>query len=110
MKQSLKAVLPRLSEMTPFARYVSEPFEGQKFIAHCYPGGEKRLLSRCYQAGMPVRVLIGPEGDFSPEEVQLALDKGYIPVSLGASRLRTETAGVVACHTIHTVNEIAGLE
>ena len=110
MKQSLKAVLPRIEEMTPFARYVSEPFDGQKFIAHCYPGGEKRLLSCCYRAGASVRVLIGPEGDFSPEEVQLALDNGYIPVSLGASRLRTETAGVVACHTIHIVNEIAGLE
>lgn len=110
MKQSLKAVLPRIEEMTPFVRYVSEPFEGQKFIAHCYPGDEKRLLSRCYEAGKPVRILIGPEGDFSPEEVQLALEKGYVPVSLGASRLRTETAGVVACHTIHVVNELAGIE
>lgn len=110
MKQSLKAVLPQLAEMTPFARFVSAPFEGMKFIAHCHPGSEKQLLSVCYRAGSNARVLIGPEGDFSPEEVQLALDNGYIPVSLGSARLRTETAGIVACHTIHTVNELAGLE
>lgn len=110
MKQSLKAVLPRLDEMTPFERYVNEPFQGQKFIAHCYADSERRLLSQCYVAGADARVLIGPEGDFSPEEVALAVARGYIPVSLGASRLRTETAGVAACHTLHTINEIAGLE
>lgn len=110
MKQSLKAVLPRLEEMTPFERYVREPFHGQKFIAHCYAGSERCLLSQSYKAGAAVKVLIGPEGDFSPEEVRLAVDNGYVPVSLGAARLRTETAGIVACHTLHTVNEIAGLE
>lgn len=110
MKQSLKAVLPRLEEMTLFERYVSEPFQGQKFIAHCYADSERRLLSQCYEAGADARILIGPEGDFSPEEVALAVACGYLPVSLGASRLRTETAGVVACHTLHTINEIAGLE
>lgn len=110
MKQSLKAVLPRMEEMTPFERYVREEFDGQKFIAHCYADSERKLLSQCYKPGADVRILIGPEGDFSPEEVQLAIDNGYQPISLGASRLRTETAGVVACHTIHTVNEIAALE
>ena len=110
MKQSLKAVLPRLEEMTPFERYVTQEYDGQKFIAHCHAESERKLLSQCYKPGSRARVLIGPEGDFSPEEVQLALSHGYVPVSLGASRLRTETAGVVACHTIHTVNEIASLE
>lgn len=110
MKQSLKAVLPRVDEMTPFERYVQEPFDGQKFIAHCYKDEERRLLSQAYQPGSSARILIGPEGDFSPEEVKLAIDNGYIPISLGASRLRTETAGVAACHTLHTVNELAGLE
>lgn len=110
MKQSLKAVLPRMEEMTPFERYVREEFDGQKFIAHCYADSERKLLSQCYTAGANVRILVGPEGDFSPEEVQLAISNGYIPISLGASRLRTETAGVVACHTIHTINEIAALE
>lgn len=110
MKQSLKATLPRIEEMTRFEKYVTQPFEGRKFIAHCYEGAERCLLSQCYRPGMQARILIGPEGDFSPEEVQLAIDNGYRAVSLGASRLRTETAGVVACHTLHTVNEIAGLE
>ena len=110
MKQSLKAVLPRLEEMTPFERYVKEEFDGQKFIAHCHADSERQLLSQCYKPGSPVRVLIGPEGDFSEDEVALAEGKGFKPCSLGASRLRTETAGVVACHTIHTVNEIAALE
>lgn len=110
MKQSLKAVLPRLEEMTPFEHYVREPYDGQKFIAHCHTESERQLLSQCYTPGSRVRVLIGPEGDFSPEEVELAMANGYRPISLGASRLRTETAGVVACHTIHTVNEIASLE
>jgi 16S rRNA (uracil1498-N3)-methyltransferase len=110
MKQSLKAVLPQLREMTPFDRYVREPFDGLKFIAHCHDDSERHLLSQCYKAGSAVRILIGPEGDFSPEEVQTAIDNGYVPVSLGASRLRTETAAMVACHTIHTINEIAGLE
>ena len=110
MKQSLKAVLPRIDEMTPFERYVREPFDGQKFIAHCYADEERKLLSQTYKAGSSARILIGPEGDFSPEEVTLAIENGYVPISLGASRLRTETAGVVACHTLHTLNEVAGLE
>lgn len=110
MKQSLKAVLPQLSSMTSFDSYVRQPFEGQKFIAHCHSDSERILLSQSYQAGSNARILIGPEGDFSPEEVQLAIDNGYVPISLGASRLRTETAGVVACHTLHTINELAGLE
>ena len=110
MKQSLKAVLPRIDEMTPFERYVREPFDGQKFIAHCYADEERKLLSQTYKAGSSARILIGPEGDFSPEEVSLALENGYVPISLGVSRLRTETAGVVACHTLHTLNEVAGLE
>lgn len=110
MKQSLKAVLPQMSDMTPFDKYVQEEFDGMKFIAHCHADSERKLLSQCYKAGTKVRILIGPEGDFSTEEVQLAMENGYIPVSLGASRLRTETAAMVACHTIHTVNEIAALE
>lgn len=110
MKQSIKAVLPCIEAMTPFEKYVREPYDGQKFIAHCYADSERILLSQCYKAGSCARILIGPEGDFSPEEVQLAIANGYQPISLGASRLRTETAALAACHTLHTVNEIAGLE
>ena len=106
MKQSLKATLPRLDEMTGLADYLAEPFEGQKFIAHCIAGEERRLLSREVRAGESVRVLIGPEGDFTADEVRLAMAAGYVPVSLGRERLRTETAALAAVHTVHVVNEL----
>lgn len=104
MKQSLKATLPQLNSMTAFKEFVSRPFEGQKFIAHCYDENDKFLLKQKYIPGNNALILIGPEGDFSPEEVKLALENGFLPISLGESRLRTETAGVVACHTIHVLN------
>jgi RNA methyltransferase, RsmE family len=106
MKQSLKATLPELQGMTDFRKFVETPFDGQKFIAHCYKDTERILLTQSYKPGSNVTVLIGPEGDFSEEEVQLALKNGFIPVSLGNSRLRTETAALVACHTVNVMNEI----
>lgn len=106
MKQSLKASLPRIDGMTDLLKYLEEPFDGQKFIAHCYKESERFLLSRELAAGTRVRVLIGPEGDFSTEEVAAALRAGYRPVSLGESRLRTETAAWAACHTVHVINEL----
>ena len=105
MKQSEKAVLPQLLEMTGFEQYVQQAFDGQKMIPHCHPG-EKPLLSRSYRKGENVRILIGPEGDFSEEEVALALTHGYQAVSLGETRLRTETAALVVCQTIHILNQI----
>ena len=92
IKQSLKARLPQLNEMTDFNKFITQPFKGQKFIAHCYEG-EKPL------------VLIGPEGDFSEKEVQKAIENGFTPISLGKSRLRTETAALVACHTLNLQNQ-----
>jgi 16S rRNA (uracil1498-N3)-methyltransferase len=97
MKQSLKARLPRLNPMTDFDRFICTPRSGQKFIAHCYET-EKPLLQNLLKTGEDAVVLIGPEGDFSQEEVQRALSAGYQAVSLSASRLRTETAALVACH------------
>ena len=91
IKQSLKARLPRLNEMTDFNKFVRQPFNGQKFIAHCYEG-EKPLLKDILKQGEDALVLIGPEGDFSEEEVKTAVAQGFQPVSLGRSRLRTETA------------------
>ena len=105
MKQSLKAVCPQLDEMTDFKSFVRRPFDGDKFIAHCQ-GHERVLLSQACTAGRDTLVLIGPEGDFSPEEIELALSCGFRPISLGDSRLRTETAGVAACHTLHVINQI----
>lgn len=106
MKQSLKATLPRLEGMTDFRKFVEQPFEGQKFIAHCYKESERNLLTKLYRPGSNMLILIGPEGDFSEEEVELALKNGFEPVSLGNSRLRTETAALAACHTIHVINEL----
>ena len=106
MKQSEKAWLPDLHDMTDFKKFILQKFDGQKFIAHCYPS-EKKLLAQAYRKNENVLILIGPEGDFSEEEVRLAEEQGFIPVSLGASRLRTETAALMACQTIHIVNQIS---
>ncbi|MDR1335900.1 MAG: 16S rRNA (uracil(1498)-N(3))-methyltransferase [Tannerella sp.] len=100
MKQSQKAVLPVLNEMQPFHSFIRRAFEGRKFIAHCYPGEKESLKNACHP-GADALVLIGPEGDFSEEEVASAEQSGFIPVSLSDSRLRTETAALVACHTLH---------
>lgn len=104
MKQSQKATLPALAGMTDFHAFVSRPFEGRKFIAHCEEG-EKPLLKQTYHPGENALILIGPEGDFSPEEIAFAMKQGFEPISLGDSRLRTETAALVACHTIHVLNQ-----
>lgn len=104
MKQSQKATLPRLSGMVDFKTFVTTPFEGRKFIAHCEEG-EKPLLKSTYRPGENALILIGPEGDFSPEEIELAKANGFEAISLGESRLRTETAALVACHTIHILNQ-----
>ena len=79
-------------------------FKGQKFIAHCYEG-EKPLLKDILRSGEDALVMIGPEGDFSEEEVAKAIAAGFQPVSLGKSRLRTETAALVACHTLNLLNQ-----
>ena len=104
MKQSQKALLPELEGMVSFTDFVRRPFDGRKFIAHCEEG-EKQLLKQTYHPGENALVLIGPEGDFSPEEIRLARENGFEPISLGRSRLRTETAALVACHTLHVLND-----
>lgn len=106
MKQSIKAYHPRLNELKKFKELIasSAGFTGQKFIAHCRDG-EKQPLKTAYRKGSDALVLIGPEGDFSADEVKIANENGFIAVSLGTSRLRTETAAVVACHTINLLNE-----
>jgi len=104
MKQSLNANLPKINSLTPFKTLVTSSFEGKKYIAHCYPQNKKELKNS-YEAGENALILIGPEGDFSKEEVELAIKNNFIPISLGSSRLRTETAGIVACHTINLLNE-----
>lgn len=104
MKQSVKAYKPKLNEPCDFGQVLEKAEASQKFIAHCYEE-EKILLKEAYTQGSDVLILIGPEGDFSQEEVQAAIAAGYKPVSLGNSRMRTETAGIVACHTINLLND-----
>jgi 16S rRNA (uracil1498-N3)-methyltransferase len=104
MKQSQKAYLPLLSPVHDFKKFIIKPFSGDKFIAHCL-NDEKKPLRDLVKRGRDVLILIGPEGDFSTEEVGFAIAQGFIPVSLGESRLRTETAGLVACHTVNLLNQ-----
>ena len=99
MKQSHKALKPVLVNMMKFKDFVQQEFDGQKFIAHCYEGEKTPLFGHVNPDGDTL-VLIGPEGDFSMEEVKLAEAHGFTGISLGESRLRTETAGIVAVHTM----------
>lgn len=111
MKQSHKAWKPVLNEMTSFERFVKQERKGDKFICHCYSqddieeGEDKPFLMDVLQHGAESTVLIGPEGDFSVDEVKLALQYGYRSVSLGTSRLRTETAALVAVHMMQLINQ-----
>lgn len=109
MKQSLKAYRPELHPLTAFRDVVTAPFEGRKFIAHCdqarTPGG-KAYLASTLRTGEPSLVLIGPEGDFSPAEIDLALQHGFEEITLGTQRLRTETAALTATVMAAVVNGI----
>jgi 16S rRNA (uracil1498-N3)-methyltransferase len=105
MKQSQQASLPTVDEMTPFDLFIAQPFSGQKFIAHCY-NQEKTPLAQLYTKGENALILIGPEGDFSEEEVEKAIQNGFQSVTLGENRLRTETACLAAVHTIHVINHL----
>lgn len=107
MKQSKKAYLPKLNEQCDFYDFIRRQDLGQRFIAHCYEH-DKKSLHDLYVPGQDATIMIGPEGDFSETEVEKALQIGFSPVSLGNSRLRTETAGVVACHTMDLLSEMKG--
>ena len=97
VKQSLKAYHPLLHDLTPFSQVLSMPFSGRRFIAHCARAvKEKIYLPSTLRPGEDALILIGPEGDFSPEETASAVAAGFVEITLGRQRLRTETAGVVA--------------
>lgn len=104
VKQSRKAWKPIVNDLIDFNAFVNQPRPGRKFIAHCYDEIERvDLFNRLYdhQSDEPITILVGPEGDFSIEEVRLAEKYGYISISLGNSRLRTETAGLAAVMMAH---------
>ena len=103
MKQSLQMQLPKLNEAISYKEFVNQDISGQLFIAHCEEQ-EKTQFHSLVTPKQSYTILIGPEGDFSTSEIKLALDKGFAPVALGNTRLRTETAGIVACHTAALLN------
>ncbi|MBQ6965073.1 MAG: 16S rRNA (uracil(1498)-N(3))-methyltransferase [Bacteroidaceae bacterium] len=116
MKQSRKAWKPVLNEMVDFKAFVQQVEERekasgkpmQKFICHCYEEegvGDKVALKEAVRGGEDVLVMVGPEGDFSIDEVKMAEEKGFQSVTLGKSRLRTETAALVAVHIINLINQ-----
>ncbi len=106
MKQSLKAFMPRLNEAISFKEFIADKSASKavKCIAHCEETDKKSLKSVLLPKEKYL-ILIGPEGDFSIEEINIAKKAGFIPVALGESRLRTETAAIVACHSVAFVNE-----
>lgn len=104
MKQSVKAYLPRLNELTPFKDFVSNCKSKFRYIAHC-EDSEKIFLKNEPLKNQDILILIGPEGDFSPEEIEFARQHAFQEITLGDSRLRTETAGVVACTVVNIINQ-----
>jgi len=103
IKQSLKAYHPVLNEPQPFSKFLTQPFNGQKFIAHCETGEKADLNSQLVKQSRYL-TLIGPEGDFTPNEIADALQSGFKAITLGESRLRTETAALEACFEINFLN------
>lgn len=118
VKQSHKAWKPVVNELESFKEFIQTPRPSRKFICHCYEEIEKKdffqeisSLSNAADgkdasSSADITVLVGPEGDFSIDEVRLALENGYESVSLGTSRLRTETAGLVAVHMAHIARRL----
>ena len=104
MKQSLSCYLPKLNAPIPFSEFIANKMEGQLFVAHC-EDTNKASLKQTIKPQLPTTILIGPEGDFSVKEIETALANDFIPVTLGETRLRTETAAIVACHSVAFVNE-----
>ncbi|NND10892.1 MAG: 16S rRNA (uracil(1498)-N(3))-methyltransferase [Flavobacteriaceae bacterium] len=104
MKQSLQCYLPKLNEPISFKEFLLLDIKGQKFIAHC-EDSNKKSMKNSLMKGEDVTILIGPEGDFSVKEIEMALSRSYIPVTLGNTRLRTETAAIVACNAVVILND-----
>ena len=106
MKQSLKAVLPSMEPLTTLSAFLKGcGVEGQRFVGWCDDSAPRQLLAKTYTPGADVAILIGPEGDFTPEEIEECRAAGFIPVTMGDNRLRTETAALVGCDTIHIINQ-----
>jgi 16S rRNA (uracil1498-N3)-methyltransferase len=105
MKQSLQTFQPVVNIETSFQDFIGLGLEGSRMIAHCYSDIHRDSISAAYRRGQDAIIMIGPEGDFTREEVSQAISAGFIPIHLGRSRLRAETAGLSACHSIYFINQ-----
>ena len=105
MKQSLNCYLPKLNESISFKNFIKQDFNGDLFIAHCEET-DRASLKKLLQPKKHITILIGPEGDFSVKEIEQALQNKFKPITLGDTRLRTETAAIVACHSVAFMNEL----
>lgn len=104
VKQSIQAYHPILNEAVPFSEFIVKDTVAKKMIAHCIDGEPRKYVSELVEPAQHYLILIGPEGDFSPAEIELALQNGFNPLTLGNSRLRTETAGLAACFEVNYLN------
>jgi len=105
MKQSLKARKPILNPPCSFSDFLERNHQGILMLANCNSKTERKSITDVYRKGASAVIMIGPEGDFSEQETEIAFDKGVIPIHLGNSRLRTETAGLAACHSVYFINQ-----
>ena len=106
MKQSLKATLPVFRGLVKYQDFIESIDTPLKYMGYCAPDVERREFAKEFPGKGDVTVMIGPEGDFSPEEVMLAMNKGFVPVTFGESRLRTETAALFAVTAIHVIDQL----
>jgi 16S rRNA (uracil1498-N3)-methyltransferase len=106
MKQSLKATLPNIPDMIDFKLFISSVKECDRYMGYCDKDYPRREFVKEYDGRKDVTILVGPEGDFSPEEVQIAVEAGFIPVTFGNTRLRTETAALYAVAAVHTLDNM----
>jgi 16S rRNA (uracil1498-N3)-methyltransferase len=104
VKQSLTAYHPLLNQATTFSDLMKREFVGERLIAHCIDDSAKQFISDMVSKYQSYLVLIGPEGDFTPAELNAALQNGFKPVTLGTTRLRTETAALAACFEVNYIN------
>jgi 16S rRNA (uracil1498-N3)-methyltransferase len=104
-KQSLQTWFPELEEAIPFSKFIETEMPEQRFIAHCEPE-EKYNLTGVAKPGISTVVLIGPEGDFTPREIEMAKEIGFKPLSLGPNRLRTETAAIAVCAGLNLISQV----
>jgi 16S rRNA (uracil1498-N3)-methyltransferase len=105
MKQSIKAKEPLLNQTISFEEFINEKHDGKLMIAHCFSDIVRKKIPEVYSRGEDAVILIGPEGDFSREEVEATMSNYFTHIYFGNNRLRTETAGIVACHSIYFINQ-----